>query len=351
MAGIFKNKFKYNISDVTLGCIKQKGNFYDIGVDRTKDYGPTINTGFWNAVSAQTAGQLASYQFKGDTYADKGPSIYVGEASTFYEYVNEMGIGTFVDTPNAISYIASTQADIVVCNITYPGVETNTLRLLLDPGFTASYPWTANTVYDISSNHQNGTLSGGTTWFSAGTDFASSYFSFNKSAESQFIEVPAFLSQMANFTLQVWVNFNTTSTSDQVNIVSQVPLGYSNSNFFITLDNSGQVIGGFKVGGNITSVIVDPTPATNNWVLYSLTYNGSELIGFKDISQTNAIASFETLQTNSQPLIIGGTTNNTTGNGANNYFDGKIGVVLLYDTAFDLTAIQSNYSAYKNTRY
>jgi len=83
MAGIFKNKFKYNISDVTSGCIKQKGHNYDIGVNRTQDYGPTINTGFWNAASAQTAGQLASYQFKGDTYADQGPSIYVGNASTF----------------------------------------------------------------------------------------------------------------------------------------------------------------------------------------------------------------------------------------------------------------------------
>ena len=73
--------------------------------------------------------------------------------------------------------------------------------------------------------------------------------------------------------------------------------------------------------------------------------------GYKDNNSTNSTASSATLQTNSQPVIIGGTTNNTTGNGSGNYFNGKIGVVLLYDTAFDLTAIQSNYSAYKNTRY
>jgi hypothetical protein len=351
MAGIFKNKFKYNISDVTFGCIKQKGHNYDIGVNRTQDYGPTINTGFWNAVSAQTAGQLASYQFKGDTYADQGPSIYVGDASTFYEYVNEMGIGTYFDTPSALAYIARLEPDIVVCNITYPAVETNTLRFLMDAGFTASYPWSDTTVYDISSNHQNGTLSGGTTWFSAGTDFASSYFSFSAAAQSQIIEVPGFISQLANFTLQVWVNFSTTSNSDQVNIVSQVPLGYPNSNFFITLDNSGRVIGGFKVGGSATTTVIDPTPPTNNWVLYSLTYDGNELKGYKDDNSTNSTASSATLQTDSQLMIIGGTTNNTTGNGSGNYFNGKIGVVLLYDSAFDLAAIQSNYSAYKNTRY
>jgi hypothetical protein len=348
MAGIFKNKFKYNTSDVTYGCIKKNGNNYDIGVNPTLDYGPTINTGFWNAVSAQTAGQLASYQFKGDLYTDQGPSIYVGDASTFYEYANEMGFTgySFTGTSAALSYIARLQPDVVVCNITYPAVETNGLRLLYDAGFTASYPWEDGALYDISGRYSTAILSGGTRWVSGGTDYASSFFNFNRAAESQFIEAPGFGSQLNNFTLQVWVYFNNIYPSDQINIVSQVPVGYNNSNFFITLDTSGNVLGGFKVGGVVTSVVIDPGPTVNNWVLYSLTYDGNELKGHINNSSTNSAANSVILQTDSQPVIIGGTTNNTTGNGANNYFDGRIGVVLLYDIAYDLSVISSNYLLY-----
>jgi hypothetical protein len=349
MAGVVYNKFKYNnTSDVNQNCcIRKFGTYYDIGVSKSFDYGPTYITDFWNGVNL-AAGSLASFQYK----PFQGPSIYITNTNAeFVGFANNLNIGTFTGTSQALSYIASGQTDIVVTNINYPEIQTQSLRLLLDAGYTASYPWQDNIVYDISSQHGNGTLSGGTTWFSAGTNYASSYFSFNRATQSQFIEVGGFISQLNNFTLQVWVNFNTTYTSDEINIVSEVPIGYSNSNYFITLDTSGQVIGGFKVGGTITSVVIDPTPATNNWVLYSLTYDGNELKGYKDNSSTNSVANSSFLQNDSQPIIIGGTTNNTTGNGANNYFDGKIGVVLLYDSAFDLATIQSNYSAYKNTRY
>lgn len=350
MAGVFYNKFKYdNISDVDLSCcIRKKGTFYNIGVNKNFEYGPTFVTDYWNGVSIP-AGSIASFQNK----ISQGPSIYVTNTSAdFVNYANNLNIGGgFTGTSQALSYIASGQTDIVVANINYPAIQTSGLRLLFDPGFTASYPWQDDTVYDISSQHQNGTLTGGTTWFSAGTDYASSYFLFDKTTQSQFIEVPALVSQLANFTLQVWVNFTNTSLSDEVNIVSQVPIGNANSNFFITLDTSGQVIGGFKVSNAVTTVVIDATPPINNWVLYGLTYDGSELKGYKDNNSTNAVASSATLQTDFQPVIIGGTTDNTTGNGPNNYFNGKIGAVLLYNTAFDLQAIISNYTAYKNTRY
>ena len=350
MAGVFFNKYKYNnMADVNRECcIRKKGTFYDIGVNKNFAYGPTSVTDFWNGVSI-AAGSLASFQNK----VSQGPSIYITSTDgDFVNYANNLNLGVeFTGTSQALSYIASGETDIVIANINYPAIQTVGLRLLLDAGFTASYPWQDNTVYDISDQHQNGTLTGGTTWFSAGTNYASSYFLFNKTAQSQFIEVPGFLSQLGNFTLQVWVNFSSTSFSDEVNIVSQVPIGNSNSNFFITLDNSGQVIGGVKVSNTVTTVVIDPTPPVNNWVLYSFTYDGTELRGFKDNLPTNAQALTASLQTNSQPVIIGGTTNNTTGNGADNYFNGKIGAVLLYDTAYDETAVVSNYTVYKNTRY
>jgi hypothetical protein len=349
MAGVVYNKFKYNnITDVNLNCcIRKKDSFYDIGVSKTFDYGPTSITGFWNGVSIPS-GALASFQNK----ISQGPSIYITNTSAdFVNYANNLGIGTFTGTSQALSYIASAQTDIVVTNINYPEIETVGLRFLYDAGFSASYPWQDDVWYDISSQHQNGVLSGGTIWSTGGTDYASSYMLFNKNAQSQFAVMPGFLSQVNNFTLQIWVNFNSISLSDEVNIVSQVPVGYTNSNYFITLDTSGRVIGGFKLANVVTSVIIDSSPTTNNWTLYSLTFDGVELKGYVNDQPTNSAAITTTLQTSSQPVIIGGTTNYSINNGANNYFDGKIGVVLLYDIAHNLSLIESNYNVYNNSRY
>ena len=344
MALTFFNKIKYNPGEVNHSCCLQKsGSVFDIGVNRNYDYGPTYLTDFWNGINVP-AGSLVSFQYK----PFQGPSIFLNTGSTdnFVSKANNMNLGlTFSSTPQALSYIARTVNDVVVLNEIYPSVRTQNLRLLLDAGCTASYPWLDSGWYDLSGNF-GGTanLVSGATWYSAGTSYASSYVEFNSSRQSERVEVSNFGVAFGNFTLTVWVYFISITPSDQVNIVSQIPAGQANSNFFITLDSSGQVIGGYKKNNTIQSVVIDAGPVAGMWKQYTLTYNSTELKGYVDGSPSNSAFASDILVNNNQLTIIGGTTNNSLNNGSGNYLNGRVGQVLIYDTPLGDTDIYNSYN-------
>lgn len=342
MAGVFYNKIKYNPGEVNHSCCLQKsGSVFDIGVNRTYDYGPTFITDFWNGISIP-AGSLASFQYK----PFQGPSIFLADnVAQFISKANNMALGvTFTSTTEALSYIARQVTDVVVLNETYPSVRTNNLTLLLDPGCTASYPWLDNAMYDLSGNF-GGTanLVSGATWYSAGTSYASSYVEFVATRQSEKIQVTNFGTALGVFTIIIWVNFASTTPSDQVNIISQVPVGQANSNFLITLDGSGQVIGGYKKNNTLNTVVIDPAPQAGTWKQYALTYDGTELKGYVNGSQSNAAFASDSLTNNNQPTIIGGTTNNSINNGVGNYMNGKVGHIMIYSTGLNATEIQNSY--------
>jgi len=359
MAGIFINKVKTNFTNgVTDGCISKPGSNYDLGIKATLDYGPTYQTDFWNGVSVP-AGSLVSYQRK--SVDVQGPSIYIAPNTTdFVNYANNMNLGqTFTTAEQALAYIGRTD-NIFVTNITYPDITTSGLNVLLDAGFTASYPWSEIHWYNVARGNNpgpvlEGTLTTRVSWFPNGTDFAGSYLVFNRNNAED--KVSFANNGYSTFTVDIWVNLgNIDFASGRVNIFSQVlnqtgGTAYNDCNFYIKIDSgTGYVVGGFKNGGNDFTVTLDtsPNPGFGGWVNYTLVYEGSgqQLIGYKNGSQVNASVPNSTPVSNGQPIIIGGTTTNTAGGPTNTYFDGYVGVARIYDLALDAGSIYNDYTKY-----
>jgi hypothetical protein len=82
---------------------------------------------------------------------------------------------------DALNYFNG-QTDYLVVNIDYPNIVTSGLSAILDAGYTASYPKSGSTLYDLSGNNAHGTMTGNVTWVSSGATGAQSYFNFPNGA-------------------------------------------------------------------------------------------------------------------------------------------------------------------------
>lgn len=149
------NVIKYSTSGVT-NTIK-KGNFY-LGVNNV-GYGPTEVTGFWNGIQPP----LSGYTLYGNKNDGNGPSICVfNNDSELISFVNQIG-GTANNVYEAINHF-STNNEFILANKDYEDVVTDGLILNLDAGFSASYPQSGTTWYDLSLSGNNGTLLNGLTY-------------------------------------------------------------------------------------------------------------------------------------------------------------------------------------------
>lgn len=161
------NTIKYNVSAQTLAL--KKGNFWIGTGDVTK--GPTSSTDYWNGISPPSGGYTI-YLNK----ATQGPSIYVPTTNaSLIELTNSIGSQSFTTTGDALDWY-NTQSDKMVFNLDYPSITTNGLNLIVDAGFTPSYPTIGNTWYDLSgaASGGNGALTNGPTFstaFSGGVTF------------------------------------------------------------------------------------------------------------------------------------------------------------------------------------
>lgn len=358
MAQPFINKVKTNYTTtVTPGCISKPGSNYDLGIQANLDYGPTFQTDFWNGVSVP-AGSLVSYQRK--SLDVQGPSIYIApNPADFVNYANNMNLGTaFTTAEQALAYISRVD-NIFVTNITYPDVTTTSLNLLLDAGFTASYPWSELYWYNVARGNSTGAVLEGVltsrvSWIPNGSDYASSYLVFNRNNAEDKVSFANI--GYTTFTVDIWVQFGNVDFTGNVNIFSQVPnqsggTAYSNCNFYIkTEPGTGYIIGGFRNNGSDYTVTLDTSPngGFGGWVNYTLVYEGSglQLIGYKNASQVNADVPTDVPASNGQNIIIGGTITNVNAGNPQNYFDGYVGVARIYNTALDAGQIQNDYNKY-----
>jgi len=161
------NVIKYNVSAETLAL--KKGNFYIGTGDVGK--GPTSSTGFYNGITPPSGGYTI-YLNK----STQGPSIYtVTSNAQLITLTNQIGSQSFVTVGAALNWY-NTQTDKMVFNLDYPAKITSGLTLMMDAGFTPSYPTTGTTWYNLSSSASggNGTLTNGPTFsttFSGGVTF------------------------------------------------------------------------------------------------------------------------------------------------------------------------------------
>ena len=144
------NVIRYSGSSTT-GVIK-KGNYF-LGVSDDVDYGPTVDTNFWNGYLPPSCGYSIFINKE-----SQGPSIYAPQSDDelifFAKHIGGTNISTSQD---ALNYLNGRQ-DVVVTNKTYPNIPTNGLVLLLDASFVPSYPKSGSSWTDISVNGNHATL-------------------------------------------------------------------------------------------------------------------------------------------------------------------------------------------------
>jgi energy-coupling factor transporter ATP-binding protein EcfA2 len=186
------NSIKYSVSAQTLAL--KKGNFWVGTGDVGK--GPTSTTDYYNGVTPP-AGGYTIYLNK----ASQGPAIYtVGSDAALISLSNRIAGQTFETAAAALAWFA-TQTDKMVFNADYDGgIPTDGLVLMLDAGFTPSYPTSGTSWYDLSSNANTCTLTNGPT-FNSGNG---GQIVFDGSDD--FVSLPnGIISGLGDFTVVQWV--------------------------------------------------------------------------------------------------------------------------------------------------
>ena len=344
-------KIKYNTGTTTSSCCVRKGNF-EVGIVPTYPYGPTRETKFWKGRNVPVGG-FVSYQKK-DV---QGPSTYqVQDLSYVISYGQNLDLGRTLSTPADVIQACAETDDIMFINLEYPNIPLiDNCVLLMDGGYTASYPWGGSNWYDISGAQQvtGGTVDVTTTFTSgmSGNSYSDSYLTYENTIGTN---VPAFGSTLETFTVNIIFNTSGISASQNINIVgqrySQVS-GYTaenDCNFLIRGGGSAnQVEGLFRVGGsNYSTGMVSLSDLSGTWVNLTLTYDGTNLVFYVNGVSRSSTTPGVTPVSNGLETLIAGSVNGLVPGTSSNYFNGRINVAQIYNTALNSTQVQELYNTY-----
>jgi hypothetical protein len=335
---------KYNTGTKTTGCCIRKGN-YDIGIDQDREKGPTSNTGIWAGYNVPSGG-FVSFQNK----ASEGPSIYsIPNSSSLIDYGKQLNLGGIYLSAGEVIQRCSEFDTIALVNIEYPNIPLiDNCLLILDPGYTASYPWTGNTFFNVAGgNPTGGTLNGGVQFAQGDVlkNWADATLAYDT---DNWVNVLPFGSALTTFTINVWV-FIDGAGNTNINLVSQrysqdsIYTPENDCNFFIKGDGTGNGFsGGLRVSNN--DYVVN-TGNLSGWNNLTLTYDGGNLIMYVNGSSvSNSVVPQPT--SNGLETLIGGSINGLSGGGSTDYFDGRIGVVHIYDNALDGVQVSQIFNQY-----
>ena len=220
-------------------------------------------------------------------------------------------------------------------------VPTN-LVLYYDPSDAASYSGSGTTINDLSGNGLSGTMSDIT--------YTDPYFSYNGASSKITVADNALLEPgTGDFTWEAWLYTSAPVTDGGVTKFfigkSTTPNSYQ-FRIFLSAASYNRI----QVGINLTSF--GPTAPTalsvNTWqhvvcVWKNVSTNSLEIFvnGVSKVSTSHSISSVEN---NSGPLYIG--TNDANPSGTS-WWDGRIGIVRLYNTALSSSQVLQNYNGSK----
>jgi hypothetical protein len=298
-----------------------KSGNYTIGIASGTTYGPTSSTSYWSGISPPSGGYTI-YENK----AAEGPSIRVPSSSAvLIDYANRLYSGSSITTEaGALSYFNGLN-DVICTNINYEEIVTSGLTLLLDAGFTPSYPKSGTSWTDLSFSGNNATLFNSPTFNSS--DGGSVVFD----GTNDYCLAGSGLAITGNLTVAAWVR--PTSFTNQGNIVSKS----SNPGYRMRFQSNGT----FWMYSN-TNTITSPSAYTiNNWFhtvgVFSST--GLRMYINGSLVQSNGTAFSPSYSASS--FIVGGFSSNQ------ELFQGRIANVSVYNRDLSATEVLQNYNAQK----
>ena len=208
-------------------------------------------------------------------------------------------------------------------------VDNPNLKMNLDASNTNSYPGTGTTWFDLTPNANNGAISGAT-WDTNG------YFDFDGS--NDYVNVPDnnSLEWTTSKSLSVWVNSNNSSGNKGIvaKTTNASPYGW------ILKQGGSNISFWFSNSSDVAQETSTTTLPLNTWTHIVVTYDGSNLILYKNKVSSGTLSTSDTPTSSSSSLTIGRYYSNI----SNYYFNGQISKARVYDVTLTQAEITALYN-------
>lgn len=222
-----------------------------------------------------------------------------------------------------------------------PNAVTSGLVLYYDPSNSASYSGSGTTVNDLSGNGLNGTMSNIT--------YTTPYFAYNGTNSTISVADNALLEPGANdFTIETWVYYSVIAGSTRT-FVSKTNNNGGSADWSYGMRTNSASATYFEVGNGTTSV-TSPSQnlSTGTWyqlvgVWTNIASNSIELY-INGASIGSNSHSFTSIKNSTNPLYLG----SYNGGEFSQWFNGRMGVVRMYNNALSATQVLQNYNATKS---
>jgi hypothetical protein len=200
----------------------------------------------------------------------------------------------------------------------------------------SSYSGSGTAIYDISGNNRNGTIAGSPTW-------TSNYFTFS----DDYVTTPNLSSAIpiSNevHSVEVWVYPTDNGVLVQYNGTPTPNASYHFSAIEIV---SGNLEVGLWTGTAIASTGNIGAVSFNQWHQIVLTYNGSVCKGYLDgVFKGSVNATFNSPMDDSLSFYMNFGYRTGTNQGDGTDFDGRFGIMRVYNTALTDEQVLSNYNS------
>lgn len=238
--------------------------------------------------------------------------------------------GPFTTLEDAMGWVESN--GLFITNQNYPPIITNGNVLHLDGGLPASYPMVGTSWYDLTGNENNGILNNGVTYNSS----LKGYLEFN--GTNQYVSVSGNTNipvGNSNYTIGIW--FKADSLGDK-GLVGWGNYGENNEVNAFRLTPNGLVNYWWE-----NDLIVTTTITSGDWYYAVATFDGTTRSIYVNGSLVDSDTPTGHNVTTSSNLTIGVTN-------SNEYFDGSIGDVQIFDRSLTNTEVLQNYQSFV-TRY
>jgi hypothetical protein len=226
---------------------------------------------------------------------------------------------------------------MIVFPFSFIRTTANNLLLEYNTFNTSSYSGSGTTIYDISGNSRNGTITNSPTW-------TSDYFTFS----DDYITTPNLSSAIpiSNevHSVEVWVyptdngvlvQYDGTPTPNALYHFSAIEIVSGNLEVGLWTG-----ISGIASTGNIGAV------SFNQWHQIVLTYNGSVCKGYLDgVFKGSVNASFQSPMDDSQLFYMNFGYRTGTNQGDGTDFNGRFGIMRVYNIALTDAQVLSNYNS------
>jgi len=226
---------------------------------------------------------------------------------------------------------------------TIVNITTDGLVLYYDPSSASSYPGSGTTITDLSGNSRNGTMSN--------ISFTSPYFSYNgTSSQISIADNAALEPGSGDWTMEVWVN---QSVSGNDVVLGKFDPGGSSQDVSYSIRTTGttyyaQIGSGSGSGSTLFVNSTSYTGTINTWyqIVYVFKNGATKTLETFVNGSTIGIVNHNLASILNTPsnLYIGSYNNGE----YSQWFDGKIGITRLYNTALTSSQVLQNYNADKS---